>query len=149
MYLAIQNADPGKEIVAQGQTYFAAQTRRRELSDEEMEEQRRLTIWGELRQHNSSLAEAAKDAGVVEPRDYAIFQNHGYMGLYGGLSAQDIHCQKWLKKSQQILDHLGSTESWPPTSSAPLKPRINCAANKFTGKPKRTPPTAKSARKFA
>jgi DNA-damage-inducible protein D len=109
-YLAIQNADPGKEIVAQGQTYFATQTRRQELSDEEMEEQRRLIIRGELRQHNSSLAEAAKDAGVIEPRDYAIFQNHGYMGLYGGLGTQDIHRHKGLKKSQQILDHMGSTE---------------------------------------
>jgi DNA-damage-inducible protein D len=109
-YLAIQNADPGKEIVAQGQTYFATQTRRQELNDEEMEEQRRLAIRGELRQHNSSLAEAARDAGVIEPRDYAIFQNHGYMGLYGGLGAQDIHRHKGLKKSQQILDHMGSTE---------------------------------------
>ena len=109
-YLAIQNADPGKEIVAQGQTYFATQTRRQELSDEETEEQRRLTIRGELRQHNSSLPEAAKNAGVIEPRDYAIFQNHGYVGLYGGLGAQDIHRHKGLKKSQQILDHMGSTE---------------------------------------
>ena len=66
-YLVIQNADPVKEIVALGQTYFAV-------------------------------------------KDYAIFQNHGYAGLYGGLVAQDIHARKGLKKGQQILDHMGSTE---------------------------------------
>ena len=109
-YLAIQNADPSKEIVAQGQTYFAIQTRRQELSDEQVETQRRLAIRAELRTHNSQLADAAKDAGVIAPLDYAIFQNHGYMGLYGGLDAQDIHRQKGLKKGEQILDHMGSTE---------------------------------------
>jgi DNA-damage-inducible protein D len=109
-YLAIQNADPKKEIVAQGQSYFAIQTRRQELADEQIEETRRLLLREEIRRHNNQLADAAKDAGVIEPIDYAIFQNHGYMGLYGGLKQEDIHRRKGLKKSQKILDHMGSTE---------------------------------------
>ncbi len=109
-YLAIQNADPKKEIVAHGQTYFAIQTRRQELEDESIEEERRLLLREEMRQHNVQLMGAAKCAGVIEPMDYAIFQNHGYMGLYGGLKRDDIHKQKGLKKSQKILDHMGSTE---------------------------------------
>ena len=109
-YLAIQNADPKKEIVAQGQTYFAIQTRRQELGDERIEEERRLLLREEMRRHNVQLADAAKGAGVVKPIDYAVFQNHGYMGLYGGLKMDEIHRRKRLKKSQKILDHMGSTE---------------------------------------
>jgi DNA-damage-inducible protein D len=109
-YLAIQNADPKKEIVAQGQTYFAIQTRRQELDDERIEEKRRVLLREEMRRHNIQLADAAKGAGVVQPIDYAVFQNHGYMGLYGGLKMEDIHRRKRLKKSQKILDHMGSTE---------------------------------------
>ena len=109
-YLAIQNADPRKELVAHGQTYFAIQTRRQELAETEIEEDRRLILREEMRQHNVQLAGAAREAGVVEPRDYAIFQNHGYMGLYGGMTQEAIHSKKGLKKSQKILDHMGSTE---------------------------------------
>jgi DNA-damage-inducible protein D len=73
-YLAIQNADPNKEIVAHGQTYFAIQTRRQELADESIEEERRVLLREEMRHHNEQLANAAKDAGIIQPIDYAIFQ---------------------------------------------------------------------------
>lgn len=115
-YLIVQNADPRKEVVALGQTYFAIQTRKQEIQQMNeynaltTEEEKRLFLRNELKRHNTQLADAANTAGVTSKIDYAIFQNHGYKGLYGGLDAKGIHENKNLKKSQKILDHMGSTE---------------------------------------
>ncbi len=112
-YLIVMNGDPRKEVIAIGQSYFAVKTRQQELIDnyEQMsEDQKRLAIRNEMIAHNKSLAEAAQMAGIEDQREYAIFQNKGYQGLYGGLGAKEIHARKGLKKSQKILDHMGSTE---------------------------------------
>ncbi|MBK9617410.1 MAG: hypothetical protein IPO35_18640 [Uliginosibacterium sp.] len=90
-----------------GQPFACA--RRQELADDASfarlsEDEKRVAIRNELAQHNKYLAAAAKDAGVETSLDFAIFQEHGYKGLYGGLGAKDIHARKGLKKSQKILD---------------------------------------------
>lgn len=106
-YLIVQNSDPTKVVVAKGQTYFAIQTRRQEKIDNLIEDNKRVFLREEMKKHNKSLSQAASMAGVA---NYAIFQNYGYKGLYGGLTTQDIHKKKNLKNSQQILDHMGSEE---------------------------------------
>lgn len=116
-YIAVQNADPSKKNVALGQAYFAIKTRQKELIEEEQvrliqseEDTKRLFLREQMKTHNKQLADAASNAGIEAGLEYAIFQDYGYQGLYGGLKAKDIHARKGLKKSQKILDHMGSTE---------------------------------------
>ena len=110
-YLIVQNADSKKEQVALGQTYFAIQTRKQEITEKQYSEltedekrfyQRNLTKKG-----NYSLNQTAKQAGV---KNFDKFHNAGYRGLYNGETADDIAKRKKLRYREDILDNMGSDE---------------------------------------
>lgn len=112
-YLIVMNGDPRKEVISWGQTYFAVKTRQQELAElyERLsEDEKRLFIRGDIKQKNMLLAEAANKAGIITNQEYAIFQDAGYRGLYGGLSARDIATNKGLQNGEEILDYMGSEE---------------------------------------
>ena len=110
-YLIVHNADVRKEVVAFGQTYFAVQTRKMELTEDYFksldENKKRLITRGKTIAKNKTLYKTVKESGVV---NYGKFTNCGYKGLYGGETAKDIARRKGIDEKKEILDYMGSEE---------------------------------------
>jgi DNA-damage-inducible protein D len=110
-YLIVQNSNPKFNNVALGQTYFAIQVRKQEISEQEYEklteDEKRLYRRRQTKYGNNVLYKIAKEVGV---KNFDNFTNAGYKGLYGGETANDIAKRKGLRYREDILDNMGSEE---------------------------------------
>jgi len=105
-YLIAMEADGSKSEVWLAKTYFAIQTRKQEVHEKYLEDQKRVFLRGQVTEHNKTLAKTAKEKGVV---NFANFVDYGYLWLYG-MRNKAILKTKWLAPKTSLMDHVGSEE---------------------------------------